>query len=174
MTKIQKITMEYFILIISLLFIFGGIIGSILPALPGPPLSWIGLLILYTAPGMDFDYWILGVTFVITLIITILDYVIPAQGTKRFGGSKYGIWGTNIGLIIGILTPIPLGFIIGPFAGAFIGEILFDRNNSKRALKAAAGSFIGFVVSTFMKFVYCMVLLGIYIHEVWTNSEIWF
>src|SRR5690606_20749827 len=128
----------------------------ILPALPGPPLSWIGVLILYTAPGMDFDYWILGVTFVITLIITILDYVILAQGTKRFGGSKYGIWGTDIGLIACFFFP-PIGFVIGPFAGAFMGEVLFDRNSSNCVLKAAAGSFIGFVVSTFMKFVYCMV-----------------
>src|SRR5690554_7219517 len=152
MTKIQKITMEYLILIISLLFIFGGIIGSILPALPGPPLSWIGLLILYTAPGMDFDYWILGITFVLTLIIVILDYVIPAQGTKRFGGSKYGIWGTNIGLVVGIFAPIPLGFIIGPFVGALIGELIYDRSDSKRSLKAATGSFIGFLASTFVKF----------------------
>lgn len=166
--------MEYFILIISLLFILAGVAGSVLPALPGPPLSWIGLLILYTAPGMDFDYWILGITFFVTLIITILDYVIPAQGTKRFGGSKYGIWGTNIGLIVGILTPIPLGFIIGPFVGALIGEFIFDQNDSKRALKAATGSFIGFLVSTFMKFVYCMVLLGIYIHTVWKYWSVWF
>lgn len=166
--------MEYFILIISLLFVLAGVAGSVLPALPGPPLSWIGLLILYTAPGMDFDYWILGITFFVTLIITILDYVIPAQGTKRFGGSKYGIWGTNIGLIVGILTPIPLGFIIGPFAGALIGEFIFDQNDSKRAFKAATGSFIGFIVSSFMKFVYCMVLLGIYIHTVWKYWSVWF
>lgn len=166
--------MEYFILIISLLFVLAGIAGSLLPALPGPPLSWIGLLILYTTSGIDFDYWILGITFVLTLIIVILDYVIPAQGTKRFGGSKYGIWGTNIGLVVGIFAPIPLGFIIGPFVGALIGELIYDSSDSKRAWKAATGSFIGFLASTFVKFVFCMVLLGIFIHVVWTNSGIWF
>src|SRR5690554_5466576 len=166
--------MEIILLIIGFLLVALGILGSFLPALPGPPLSWLGVLCLYFVNEIEWNWWLLGITLFLTLLAVVLDYVIPAQGTKRFGGSKYGIWGTNIGLIIGILTPIPLGFIIGPFAGAFIGEILFDRNNSKRALKAAAGSFIGFVVSTFMKFVYCMVLLGIYIHEVWTNSEIWF
>src|SRR5690554_475011 len=166
--------MEYFLLIISLLLIVVGLLGSFLPVIPGPPLSWVGLLCLYFVEGIELESWFLWLLFAIMIVISILDYVIPAQGTKRFGGSKYGVWGTNIGLIIGILTPIPLGFIIGPFAGAFIGELIYDRNNSKRALKAAAGSFIGFVVSTFMKFVYCMVLLGIYIHEVWTNSEIWF
>lgn len=166
--------MEYFILIISLLFILAGIAGSLLPGLPGPPLSWIGLLILYTTAGIDFNYWILGITFVLTLIIVILDYVIPAQGTKRFGGSKYGIWGTNIGLVVGIFAPIPLGFIIGPFVGALIGELIYDSSDSKRAWKAATGSFIGFLASTFVKFVFCMVLLGIFIHVVWTNSGIWF
>lgn len=166
--------MEYFILIISLLFVLAGIAGSLLPALPGPPLSWIGLLILYTTSGIDFDYWILGITFVLTLIIVILDYVIPAQGTKRFGGSKYGIWGTNIGLVVGIFAPIPLGFIIGPFVGALIGELIYDRSDSKRAVKAATGSFIGFLASTFVKFVFCMVLLGIFVRVVWINSGVWF
>ncbi|MDO5636368.1 MAG: DUF456 domain-containing protein [Myroides sp.] len=166
--------MEYLILIISLLFVVVGIVGSILPALPGPPLSWIGLLILYTTPDIPFDYTLLSITFVITLIIAILDYVIPAQGTKRFGGSKYGIWGTNIGLIVGIFAPIPFGFIIGPFVGAFIGELIFNQSDSKRAFKAATGSFIGFIVSSFMKFVYCMVLLGIYIHTVWKYWSVWF
>ena len=165
--------MEYFILIISLLFVLAGIAGSLLPALPGPPLSWIGLLILYTTSGIDFDYWILGITFVLTLIIVILDYVIPAQGTKRFGGSKYGIWGTNIGLVVGIFAPIPLGFIIGPFVGALIGELIYDRSDSKRAVKAATGSFIGFLASTFVKFVFCMVLLGIFVRVVW-NSRVWY
>ncbi len=166
--------MEILILIVSLLFVLVGIAGSVLPAVPGPPLSWIGLLILYTMPSIEFDYWTLGITFVFTLIIVILDYVIPAQGTKRFGGSKYGIWGTNIGLIVGILAPIPFGFIIGPFVGAFIGELIFDQNDSKRALKAATGSFLGFLASTFIKFVFCMVLFGIYIHIVWKYWSVWF
>src|SRR5690606_19189513 len=121
--------MEYFILIISLLFILAGIAGSLLPALPGPPLSWIGLLILYTTAGIDFNYWILGITFVLTLIIVILDYVIPAQGSIRFGFSKYGIWGPNIGLVVGIFAPIPLGFFIVPFVGAFIGELIYDSSD---------------------------------------------
>ncbi len=166
--------MEILILIVSLLFVLVGIAGSVLPVVPGPPLSWIGLLILYTMPSIEFDYWTLGITFVFTLIIVILDYVIPAQGTKRFGGSKYGIWGTNIGLIVGILAPIPFGFIIGPFVGAFIGELIFDQNDSKRALKAATGSFLGFLASTFIKFVFCMVLFGIYIHIVWKYWSVWF
>ncbi len=152
----------------------GGIVGSLLPALPGPPLCWIGLLILYTTKNISVDYWTLGITLTLTLLIVVLDYVIPAQGTKRFGGSKYGIWGTNIGLVVGIFAPIPLGFIIGPFVGALVGELLYDQHDSKRAVKAATGSFFGFLASTFIKFVFCMVLLGIYLRLVWNNWEVWF
>lgn len=166
--------MEYLLLILSLIFILIGIAGSILPALPGPPLSWVGLLILYTTKGIEWNYWVLGITLAITIIIAILDYVIPAQGTKRFGGSKYGIWGTNIGLIVGIFAPIPLGFIIGPFIGAFVGELIYNSQDSKRALKAATGSIIGFIASSFIKFVYCIVLFGIYLHVVILNWNIWF
>jgi len=166
--------MEILLLIISLLFVVIGVLGSVLPVLPGPSLSWLGLLMLYTTPGIEWNYWMLGITLVITLAISVLDYVIPAQGTKRFGGSKYGIWGTNIGLIVGILAPIPFGFIIGPFVGAFIGELIYDQNDSKRALKAATGSFLGFLASTFINFVFCMVLFGIYIHIVWKYWSVWF
>lgn len=166
--------MEYVLLIISFVLIIGGLVGSFLPVLPGPSLSWLGLLALYFTDDIEFNYWILAITFIITLAITILDYVIPAQGTKRFGGSKYGVWGTNIGLIIGILFPIPFGFILGPFVGVFIGELIYKRDDSKRALKAATGSFIGFLASTFMKFVVCMAFLGFYIKEVIVNWNIWF
>lgn len=119
--------MEYFLLIISLLCMIVGIVGSLLPALPGLPISWLGLLLVYLTPNIETNYWVLGVTLVLTIVISILDYVIPAQGTKKFGGSKYGIWGTNIGLVVGIFAPIPFGFIIGPFAGALIGELIYDR-----------------------------------------------
>jgi uncharacterized protein YqgC (DUF456 family) len=60
---------------------------------------------------------------IVTIITSILEYIIPSRGTKRFGGSSYGIWGTNIGLVAGLLSPIPFGFLIGAFTGAFIGEL---------------------------------------------------
>lgn len=166
--------MEYILLLLSFILIISGLIGSLLPVLPGPSLSWLGLLVLYFTKGIEMNYWILGIALILTILITILDFVIPAQGTKRFGGSKYGVWGTNIGLIIGILFPIPFGFILGPFVGAFIGELIYKRDDSKRALKAATGSFIGFLASTFMKFVVCMAFLVFYIKEVIVNWNIWF
>ena len=92
--------MEYFLLILGFILMLVGIIGSILPALPGPPISWVGILMLYLCEGISINYWILAVTLLIAVIIGILDYIIPAKGTKYFGGSKYGIWGTNIGLVV--------------------------------------------------------------------------
>ncbi len=89
----------------------------------------------------------------IAIIVTILDYVIPALGTKKYGGTRYGIWGTTIGLIVGLILPIPFGFLIGAFAGAYIGEMMYDNKDSQRALRAAFGSFIGFLGSTFLKLV---------------------
>lgn len=159
--------MDTTLLIIAFMLMVVGILGSFLPVLPGPPISWVGLLLLYLTKAVPMSYTVLGVTLVIAVVVGILDYIIPAKGTKRFGGSKYGIWGTNIGLIIGILAPIPFGFIIGPFVGAFIGEMINDSNDSQKAFKAATGSFIGFLASTFIKFVVSMVFFGLFLLKVW-------
>lgn len=151
-----------------------GVFGSFMPVLPGLSSCWVGLLLLYLTKAVENNYWVLGITLIITIIITVLDYIIPAKGTKRFGGSSYGIWGTNIGLIIGILAPIPFGVIIGPFAGAFIGEILYDSKDHKRALKAATGSLLGFLASGFINFLFCIVFLGVFLNIIWQNRAILF
>ena len=157
------------ILLLSLGFfcVILGLFGSFLPVLPGPGISWVGLVFLYFTNAVPANYWVLGIALLITVIISVLDYVIPAKGTKRFGGSSYGIWGTNIGLIIGILAPVPFGFIIGPFVGALIGELIYDFKDHNRALKAATGSFVGFLASSFMKFVVCVMYLGLFVWIVW-------
>ena len=166
--------MEYFLLILGLLLMVVGIIGSLLPALPGPPISWVGILLLYFCPGMSINYWILAVTLLIAVIIGILDYIIPAKGTKYFGGSKYGIWGTNIGLVVGIFAPIPFGFLIGPFVGALVGELIYNSQEKGRAFKAATGSFIGFLAGTFMKVLVSLLFLGLFFVLVWQNKTVWF
>ncbi|HBI01675.1 MAG TPA: DUF456 domain-containing protein [Flavobacterium sp.] len=159
--------MDIALLIIAFILMIIGILGSFLPVLPGPPISWVGLLLLYLTKAVPMSYTVLGVTLFVALLVGILDYVIPAKGTKRFGGSKYGIWGTNIGLVVGILAPIPFGFIIGPFVGAFVGEMINDSKDSQKAFKAATGSFIGFLASTFMKFVVSVVFFGLFLLKVW-------
>ena len=159
--------MDILLLILGFSCMITGVLGSFLPILPGPSISWIGLLLLYFTNAVPANYWILGISLLITVVISILDYVIPSKGTKKFGGSSYGIWGTNIGLIIGIIAPIPFGFLIGPFLGALIGELIFDSKDHKRALKAATGSFIGLMASNFMKFVVCVIYLGLFLTIVW-------
>lgn len=166
--------MEYIFLFLGLLLLIVGFLGSFLPVIPGPPLSWIGLLCLYFVKEIPIDYWLLGITFFLMVLISVLDYIIPSQGTRRFGGSTYGIWGTNIGLIVGILAPIPAGFILGPFVGALIGEIIYDFRDINRALKAAVGSFIGFLAGTFIKIVVCLMFLILFCYKVYQYWDIWF
>lgn len=144
--------MDIALLIIGFILMLVGILGSFLPVLPGPPLSWVGLLLLYLTKAVPDNWWILGGTLVLALGITILDYVIPAAGTKKFGGSKAGMWGTIIGLLVAIFVPIlgPFGIIIWPFVGALVGELM-NKADQKTAMKAAFGSFLGFLTGTFMK-----------------------
>lgn len=166
--------MDIVLLILGFICMIVGIFGSFLPVLPGLSCCWVGLLLLYLTKAVDNNYWMLGITLVVTIIITILDYVIPSKGTKKFGGSRYGVWGTNIGLIVGILAPIPFGVIIGPFVGAFLGELIFDSTNHKRALKAATGSLLGFLASSFINFLCCIVFLGIFLSVTWEYRKILF
>ncbi|WP_339652572.1 DUF456 domain-containing protein [uncultured Salegentibacter sp.] len=150
-----------------------GILGSFLPVLPGVPLSWVGLLLLYLAPAVPINYWVLGIAFILAAIIYALQLVIPAMGTKKYGGSKAGMWGATIGLVIGIFVPIPLGIIIGAFAGAFIGEII-NKSDSKSALRAAYGSFIGLLASTFMELVVAVGFLIFFSYKAWEFRELIF
>ncbi|PWA11286.1 DUF456 domain-containing protein [Flavobacterium laiguense] len=162
--------MDILLLLLGFICVVVGFFGSFLPVLPGPSISWVGIVLLYFTTAVPANYWILGISALITIALTVLDYTIPAKGTKKFGGSPYGIWGTNIGLIVGIFAPIPLGFIIGPFVGAFVGELIYDYKDHQRALKAATGSLLGFLASSFMKFVVCMMYLGLFLWIVWQNK----
>ena len=156
--------MDIVLLFLGFFFMLLGILGSFLPVLPGPPLSWIGLLLLTLTEAVPDDWWFLGITLVIALIAVAMDYLVPALGTKRFGGSKAGMIGTTIGLVVAIVFPVfgIFGIIIWPFIGALVGEIA-NRADNKTALKAAFGSFIGFVTGTLMKFIVSIVYMGFFI-----------
>jgi len=161
--------MDLLFLFLGFLCMLLGIIGSVLPILPGTPISWLGLVLLYLAPSLPFNWVFISITGIIAIAIYILDYIIPALGTKKFGGSKAGMWGTTIGLIIGILAPIPFGILIGPFIGAFVGEVYFNNTQGSKAFKAAIGSFLGFLTSTFMKLMATFIYLLIFMYQVWEN-----
>lgn len=165
--------MELVLVIIALLLMILGILGSFLPVLPGPLTSWAGLLVLHFTEGVEMSHTFLIITFVVAMLIYVLDYIIPAIGTKRFGGSRAGMIGTTLGLIIGLLSPIPFGIIIGPFVGALVGEMI-HRNDIDKALKAAFGSFLGFIASTFLKFIVAIVYFGFFIVKLTEHNTSWY
>ncbi len=166
--------MDIFLLILGFLVTLLGIVGSFLPILPGPLTSWFGLLILSLSKPVPINYTFLGITLGIAILIWLIDYFIPALGTKKFGGTRYGVVGTMIGLILGMIFLGPLGIIIGPFIGAFLGEMIKDSSNSGKALKAAFGSFIGFLTSTFLKFIAAIIFTGFYISIFWEYKNAFF
>jgi uncharacterized protein YqgC (DUF456 family) len=145
-----------------------GIIGSFIPVIPGPPLSWLGLLLLYNTEQVSFDPWFIVVTGAIALLATLLDYYLPVAGTKKYGGSKRGVWGAIIGLFVAVFFPIlgPFGILIWPFLGAFLGE-LSQQKSQKNALRAAWGSFLGFLAGTLIKLGISLVYAGIFMYQLW-------
>ena len=166
--------MDIFLLLLGFLLVCLGIIGSFLPVLPGPLTGWFGLLLLHTTEIVPMDWTFLGITLALAIIIFILDYFIPAMGTKRFGGTKYGVYGTTIGLIIGLLSPIPFGMLLGAFFGAFIGELIYDSKDTNRALKASFGAFLGFLASATIKFSIASVYFIFFIIQFWEYKSVFF
>lgn len=163
--------MDIALLVIAALLMIIGMLGSFLPVLPGVPLSWIGLLLLHLTDPVPVNYLFLGITLVVALLMIVLQYAIPALGSRYFGGSKKGMVGATIGLIVGIFIPIPFGIIIGAFAGAFIGEVL-NKTESRTAIRAAFGSFVGLMASTFMEFVVTAIFFVLFCVKVWNYKEL--
>lgn len=154
-------------IVVSILAILAGIIGiagSILPGLPGTPVSWFGLLMLYiwgngtNAAGDEMSLRTLVVWAVVVAIVSVVDYVVPMWFTKVTGGSKYAERGAMAGLILGIIFT-PVGMILGSFLGAFLAELYYNRQGAGQALKAAVGSFLGFITGTGLKTIVAVMIL---------------
>lgn len=153
------------LIILGLILVLAGFIGCILPILPGPPLSFIALIILSYAK----DWEPFSVTFLIVMggltgLATILDYVIPAAGAKKYGASKFGMWGSVLGLLIGLFVFPPFGMFIGGFVGAVVGELLAGREREK-ALRVGWGVFVGNLAGIGLKMAFCGVMIFFYIKE---------
>jgi uncharacterized protein YqgC (DUF456 family) len=148
--------MDTLLSFLGIIIMLIGLMGCLLPVLPGPPLCLIALLIQQFRTEVPSTSKFLWIWAGITVAVTALDYVIPVYGTRRFGGSNYGLWGCTIGLVAGFWLG-PVGIIIGPFSGAFIGEMI-ATNNAARAMKAAWGSLLGFMLGTVLKFVVSAVM----------------
>ncbi len=155
--------MDIFLIILAGVFLMAGLVGCIVPVLPSVPLSYIGLLLLHATDRVQFSTQFLLIWLGVVVIMQILDYVVPAWGTKRFGGSKLGVWGSTIGLVVGMFFG-PWGIVVGPFIGAVVFE-LFDGKNALAAMKAGFGSFIGLLCGTILKLICCGMMIYYYISE---------
>lgn len=158
--------MDIFLLILAIVCMLIGIAGSFLPILPGPPICYMGFLLIEFTDYADFSTSFLVIWAVLVIVLGILEYYIPTWGTKKYGGTKSGQKGAIVGTILGIfIPPQPLGLIIGPFLGAYIGEMLHDRNNQAKAMRSAWGSFIGFLAGTFLKIITVAVMGFFFVRE---------
>ena len=142
--------MDVVLIIIGIILLLIGFAGCIIPGIPGPPIAYIGLLIQVFKTENPFTTKFLIIWALIMVGVSLLDYIVPVIGTKKFGGSKRGVWGSVIGLFAGIFFFPPIGLIIGPFLGAFIGELTGGKE-TQSALKAGFGSFIGFITGVVLK-----------------------
>ncbi len=160
--------MELLFFGLGLLMVLLGVLGAVIPALPGPPLSWLGLLLLYLTKAVEMSLSFLIITCLIALGVYLIDLFMPAWGTKKFGGSKQGSYGAIIGVVAAILIPIfgPFGFLIFPFLGSYIGELIYNKS-SKNKLKSAFGSLIGFLAGTLLKLVLSIVYLVYFVQYTW-------
>lgn len=143
--------MEWLWITLSVVLAVAGIVGCILPFIPGPPLNYLALLLLqFSLSQPPFSSRFLIIWLIITIIITLLDYYVPIWGTRKFGGTQGGVWGAALGLLLGIIFFPPFGLIAGPLLGAITGELLAG-NNTTAALRAGFGSFVGFLAGVIMK-----------------------
>ena len=165
--------METVLIVVAFLLLVAGLLGSVLPVLPGPPLGFVGLLLLQWSGRGGFGPAFLWTWAAITVAVTVVDYFLPAWMTKRFGGSRLAVVGSVVGFVVGIVFFAPLGILLGPFLGALIGELIHGRIRAGRnrgygmegespasgfegmmkALKVALGSFLAFILGTGAKLV---------------------
>ncbi len=153
------------LIILGLLCALIGLVGCIFPVIPGPPLSFLALILLSLAKNWEpFSSTFLIIMGGLALLVTILDYVVPLLGAKKYGASKWGVWISMIGMLIGVLFFPPWGMLFGAFVGAFAGEVLAGKKGRK-SLQAAWGVFVGNVVSIGFKLAYCGAVLFFYVKE---------
>jgi uncharacterized protein YqgC (DUF456 family) len=158
--------MDIVIVILGALLVVVGLLGTFIPMLPGTPISYAGLLLLLLIPGCTLTWKFFLVWGIIVVVLQVLNYVILIWGVNKFGGTKYGEWGSVIGVIVGLFAG-PLGIIIGPFLGAVIGELIGGMT-FKMSLKAGFGSFIGTFVGMVLGIVVAAILMFYYFKEVFS------
>ena len=141
------------LIVLAVLLLFSGAVGSVAPVIPGVPLSWGGLLLLKFIPSVqdDVSWTAIVLLGILTAVITVLDNILPVWGTKKMGGNKRVVWGATIGLLFGFFLG-PWGIIFGPFVGAFAGGLL-SGTKFLHAAKHATGAFLGYITGLVLKLI---------------------
>ncbi|TCO10988.1 DUF456 domain-containing protein [Natronoflexus pectinivorans] len=155
---------------VALFLLLVGLVGCVLPVLPGPPISFLALIFLHLSRWGEFNVQFLWLAAFMATAVTVLDYLVPMWGTKRFGGTGKGIWGASVGLVVGFFFA-PWGIVVGPFLGAFVGEMI-SHNDSNRAFRAAFGSFIGIIAGVVLKLVVSGYFSWHFFKELFSRSQI--
>ena len=154
--------MDIFLIILPGIFIVISIIRSIVPGLPGPPIGMIGVILLHITDKVDISLTTLIVCAVLTILVSILDYYLPIYSTKKFGGSKFAVRGSIIGMVVGFLFT-PIGVILGTFLGAVIGELL-NGSDMVNSLKIGSVTFLGTILGLGIKLMLCCSFVFIYVY----------
>lgn len=161
--------MTLLLIAIGVALLLAGFVGCVLPVLPGPPLSFAGLFLLWW--GVGFEAASFGTTTVVVLgvlsvVVTVLDFVVPAMGAKKYGASRAGVWGSVLGMIVGMIFFPPFGMLIGAFLGALAFEAMSGKE-SAAAMRAAWGVFVGTVVGIVMKLAVSAAITYVFVVEAW-------
>lgn len=138
------------------IFLILGLVGCFISILPGPILSYLALLCLIPTDKCLSAETLLFLG-VLTIVVTVADFIIPLIGAKKFNCSSYGTWGCVLGTIVGALF-FPVGIMVGPFLGAFWGELI-ARRDAFQAFRGALGAFLGFLAGTLLKLCFCIYLI---------------
>ena len=157
--------MDQLFIVLGLILCITGLLGSFIPIIPGPITSWFGLLVINFESSTELNYSFLLITLMIAVFVFALDIIIPIIGLKKFGGTKKGMIGATIGLLLGLIILGPLGILIGTFLGALSGEMTGDLKLGK-ALKASVGTLIGFIAGVAIKFSISIIYFIFYLIEV--------
>ncbi|SKB80289.1 hypothetical protein SAMN03080601_01238 [Alkalitalea saponilacus] len=162
--------LDILLIAVGALLLIVGLIGCVLPVLPGPPISFLSLILLQLSRWGDFSSRFLWMAAFLAIMVTVLDYLVPVWGTKRFGGTGKGIWGASIGLVVGFFFA-PWGIVVGPFLGAFVGEMM-AHDDSNRAIRAAFGSFVGIIAGVVLKLVVSGYFMWHFFKELFARAQI--
>jgi uncharacterized protein YqgC (DUF456 family) len=154
------------VIIITAVLMFTGLIGSVLPMIPGSPLILLGAFIYGWHTNFEVITWgTLGILLFLVLLTQILDYLASILGAKKFGASRWGMVGAFLGGIIGLLFGGFLGILVGPFIGALLLELLHGQN-LKASMKIGLGTLIGFLAGAVGKIIISITMIGIFLIKI--------